>query len=140
MWFSTHKSPVLVKSTEYFVMMPDRTGPYHTALITCPVPSLHLSEIPQAVSLQAYGHCDYVEQEPSNVLRVIYKPSLKNTTNSIGICVKSLKLSTYDVSVRLIEWLEMVRIFGAEKVYFYVYGVTDNLQRVIEHYAAEVKN
>lgn len=119
-------------------MKANSAGPYHTALISCPISSSHLSEIPQAVSLQAYGHCDYVEQEPSNVLRVIYKPILKKTSNSIGICVKSLKLGTYDVSVRLVEWLEMVRIFGAEKVYFYIYGVPDNIQRVLDHYSLEV--
>lgn len=142
LWFSDRKSPLLVKSREYFVMMSEAPGAYHTALLACPVPAFHHSDIPQAVSLQAYGHCDFVEPEPSNVLRVIYNKKLQRPKNStsIGICIKSLKLKTYDVSVRFVEWLEMVRLFGAEKVYIYVFGVPNSLWKILEHYSAEVSS
>ncbi|KAJ6219227.1 hypothetical protein RDWZM_005039, partial [Blomia tropicalis] len=75
--------------------------------------------IPQAVSLQSTNDCNQLKENVTNVLRIIYEPSLPTNLSinepRIGVCVQALRFGTYDVSVRLIEWLEMVRILGAER-------------------------
>ena len=115
-------------------------GVYHPQLITCPVPKAHHGEVPRAVSLQARGFCDQVEPVPSNVLGVVHRPEdigehlRQSTRRSIGVCVQAFRFATFDVSTRLIEWLEFIRLLGADKVYFYVYSVNDNLRRVLENY------
>ena len=101
-------------------------------------------------------------EKPSNVLRVVQnlpKPHFQKP--SIGVCVQAFRFGTYDVrfvvslphgngvcvylhccivlcSVRLVEWLEMIKILGADQVYFYVYGATGNMLKVLKHYEKEV--
>lgn len=88
-----------------------------------------------------------MSKNPGNVLRVIHntpvppapapqKATLKKP--SIGVCVQAFRFGTYDVSVRLVEWLEMVKLLGADKVYFYVYGATESMMKVLRHYEKEV--
>lgn len=146
LWFEKTKQPVLVNASDFFYIWPpfwndaNQYGYFHPQLITCPVPKEYAQDTPQAVSLQARGDCDAVQQEPSNVLRVIYreKREAQFAKSSIGVCVQALRFGSYDVSVRMVEWLEMVRLLGADKVYFYVYGANDNIWKVLKHYQTEV--
>lgn len=118
-----------------------KDGTYGPQIVTCDIPREYSGEVPQAVSIQTTGDCDSMTEEPSNVLRVIHhQPSKAQTNNksSIGICVQAFRFGTYDVSVRLVEWLEMVKIMGADQVYFYVYGATPNMMNVLRHYQNQV--
>ena len=40
--------------------------------------------------------------------------------------------------MRLVEWLEMVKLMGADQVYFYVFGATEGMMKVLRHYEAQV--
>ena len=120
--------------------MGNHKASYHPQLITCPVPNELSSLVPQAVSLQSTDDCKQME---TNVLRVIYEPkSSKNQLTvkkpSIGVCVKAFRYGAFDISIRLIEWLEMVRILGGEKVHFYVLGATEQVRRLLKHYQQDV--
>ena len=123
-------------------MMGDKPGLYHPELISCPIPSEYINNIPQAVSLITVGDCAHIYKEPSNVLRVKYEPLSvsggDSNDGSIGVCVQAFRFGTYDVSVRLVEWLEMVKLMGADKVYFYLLSATSNIMKVIRHYMDEV--
>ncbi len=121
--------------------------------------------MPRAVSLQhrqqqssedAKNSCERLEQRPTNVLRVFKYAEqkldnapdhLRNLTEnsneakrrrSIGVCVQALRFGNLEYSVRMVEWLEMVRILGADKVYLYVHDVSRHLQKVLRHYQQEV--
>ena len=134
-------------------------------MATCDVPKEYASQVPQAMSIQSTSDCYQMEETPGNVLKVIYNRRKAVSTEakkpSIGVCVQAFRFGkalnwlyvvstlffyknttrftgTYDVSVRLVEWLEMVRIMGAEKVFFYLYGATGNMIRVLNHYVKEV--
>ena len=140
-WFDEIRSPVVVKATHYITLMENVKGFYQTQLITCPVPKELSTLVPQAISLQSTDNC---KQMKNNVLRVIFEPKLSINQQSvskpsIGICVKAFRYGAYDISVRLIEWLEMVRILGAGKVYFYVFGAMDNLRKLLKHYQQDVR-
>ena len=41
-----------------------------------------------------------------------------------------------DLSVRLVEWLELLRILGADRVFLYSLAMQGNVSRVVEHYTA----
>ena len=98
--------------------------------------------MPQAISIQTTDDCAKINQHPDNVLRVIHNQRKVPKTGkpSIGICVQAFRFGTYDVSVRLVEWLEMVKLMGAEQVYFYVYGATPNMFKVLKSYQNEVNS
>ena len=146
LWFDHIKAPTLVRASDFFDIWDTSTGlgfaygVYHPQLITCPVPDGHIGHVPRAVSLQAHGQCHMVEQMPSNVLRVVvpHKPGNRAHRRSIGVCVIALKFATFDMASRLVEFLEMVRLMGADKVHFYVLGVSKNMRRVLQHYQKEV--
>lgn len=166
LWFEGIRSPALVEAVSmsdlWSPMWNLQQDDYKSQLITCPVPQDHLHDVPQAVSVQQNnGDCSQVETIPRNVLRVIqsFKPSLPPIKRSIGICVKALgyggevkvksfaqtftrtfcRLVTRQASVRLVEWLEMVRLMGANKVYLYVYAMSESVRQVLEHYQTDVR-
>ena len=154
LWFDNLAEPVLSNITDVYTVWPEywdfgvKDGIFGPQVISCQIPSEYSNQIPQAISLLTIGKCDKINEMPSNVLRVIHNvPNSKQqaaktnnqiTKSSIGICVQAFRFGTYDVSVRLVEWLEMVRLLGADKVYFYVYGATQNMMKVLRHYSKEV--
>lgn len=59
--------------------------------------------------------------------------------NYQNLILKTLKiLETWDFSVRLVEWLEMVKLLGGEKVYFYILGAQSSVMKVLNYYTREV--
>lgn len=116
-------------------------GVYGPQIITCDVPKEYANQPPRGVSLQLAtasseeDQCKGLDKSPSNVMRVMHNQRDSNYwTPSIGICVQAMRFSTYDISVRLVEWLEMVKLMGADQVYFYVFGAADNVVKVMNHY------
>ena len=109
-------------------------------IISCQIPREFTNKVPRVVSLHPYKDCTD-HNEPSNMLRVINNQRLTNYTKpSIGVCVQALRFRTYDVSVRLVEWLEMVRLMGGHKVYLYAFGATESLYKVLNHYKNDVSD
>lgn len=134
---------MLVAASSVYTIWPEtwdfalKEGIYGPQIITCPIPRQFAQRIPEAVSLSLVENC--TQQAPSNVLRVIYNQRNTNHTKpSIGICVQALRFGALDFSVRLVEWLEMIKIMRADKVYFYVMDSTESMFQVLRHYAKEV--
>ena len=72
---------------------------------------------------------------PSNVLRVTYNiPLSPDKKEDIAICVKALDFPTEDLSLRLVEWLDMTRVMGAAKVFFYDMQVPQKVRKILEVY------
>lgn len=151
LWFEQFRDPVLIQALEYHNIFPRQwqphveSGTYHPALISCPIPAELQNLIPAAVSLvnsQRGNQCADLK-EPSNVLRVLNFGSqskrnlIENKKPSFGVCVQALRFATYEQSVRLIEWLEWMRLLGANKVYLYVLGLTENLRKVLNSYSED---
>lgn len=151
LWFADLRSPVLVPASEYHNIFPRKwqphvaAGTYHPALITCPLPGELQDRLPAAVSLvnAQSGRCSGLTGKNlpvvSNVLRVLRhsKTPPNSTKPSFGVCVQALRFATYEQSVRLVEWLEWMRLLGVDKVYLYVLGLTENLRKVLHSYAEE---
>jgi len=132
-WFENHKEPVFVKTMEYKYIWYKKWGNYKQGifqpyLIACQIPQPYHKLVPASVSV-VEKMCDIA----SNNLRIIYnKPKKKK---GFAVCVKGLDFLYEDLSVRLIEWIELLGILGAEKVFFYELQVHPNISKVLKHYS-----
>ena len=51
----------------------------------------------------------------------------------LALCVSAMMFVMTDLSLKLVEWLEVLRLQGYEKVFIYVYSVHPNVERVREN-------
>lgn len=133
-WFDSLKSPILSPATYIYGWYP-KWGNYKDSILqpfvtTCKVPrikGLKKGIAPDSVSL-VESKCDRV----SNNLRVMNeRPQVKK---KFAVCVKGLDFLQEDLSVRLVEWLELLKILGASKVFLYELEVHPNISKVLEYY------
>ena len=104
-----------------------------TVLITCPIIG---SKIPRLVSLSFSDTRDSVNDTihsiDSNILSIIDE-SIDNKSK-FAICFKWMDFYDQDLSVRLIEWLEMVKILGASHIFLNILSTHPSIRRVIKYY------
>ena len=63
-------------------------------------------------------------------LRVIYNPvNPSEGKKPIAVCCKALYFPTVDLSLRLVEWIEVQRALGAEKISLYNLAVHPNMMK-----------
>lgn len=133
-WFDRVSAPILAPATYVYGWYPKwgnyRDGLLQPYILTCKVPRLKgfpKSIAPDSVSL-VEGRCD----KATNNLRVINnRPEKKE---KFAVCVKGLDFLHEDLSVRLVEWLELLRLLGASKVFLYNLETHPNITKVLEHY------
>lgn len=133
-WFDGQKEPHIVKSFEYKYIWVNswgnyKQGIYQPYIITCKIPKPFHKIVPASISI--------VEEEcqtATNNLRVIYNRPLDDEKKGFAVCVKGLDFLYDDLSVRLIEWIELLHILGAEKIYFYELQVHPNISKVLKYY------
>lgn len=134
-WFDSFTTPILSPASYIYGWYP-KWGNYKDGLlqpwvITCKVPrikGLKKGTAPDSVSL-VQTKCD---TRISNNLRVINeRPPVKE---KFAVCVKGLDFATQDLSVRLVEWLELLKILGASKVFLYELEIHPNISKVLDHY------
>ncbi len=58
-------------------------------------------------------------------------------STSIGVCVEPVSALRRSQVPQLVEWLELLRILGADRVTLYHYNVDEAAWRALEHYSAE---
>ena len=131
-WFESRKEPVFTEVLEYNYIWYSKWGNYKEGiyqpyLIACQIPQQYNETVPASVSI-VEKPCDTA----TNNLRVIYnKPEKKK---KFAVCVKGLDLLHEDLSVRLVEWIELLGILGADKVFFYELQVHPNISKVLQYY------
>lgn len=98
--------------------------------VVCPVMEEHKEWIPKTISLVAEP-CN----KASNNIRVTYLPlAVNETKKDFAVCVKGLDFPHVDLSHRLVEYIETLRILGAEKIQMYRLQVHENITKVLEYY------
>lgn len=133
-WFDGQKEPHIVKTFEYKYIWHNKWGNYKQGiyqpyLIACRIPKPFHGIVPASVSL--------VEKEcetATNNLRVIYNRPPDDHKKGFAVCVKGLDFLYDDLSVRLIEWIEMLNMLGADKIYFYNLQIHPNISKVLNYY------
>ncbi|XP_043231431.1 uncharacterized protein LOC122386359 [Amphibalanus amphitrite] len=135
MWFSGQTAPVIMPVMEYKYVWNEKWGNFKQGIIqpylmACQVPASHRKLVPQAVT---------VVESPCNTstvaLRVINnRPPEGQPPQDFAVCVKGLSFPDNDLSVRLVEWLETLRVLGAKKVFLYDLEVHPNISKVLRYY------
>ncbi|KAK2718444.1 uncharacterized protein LOC136037819 isoform X2 [Artemia franciscana] len=132
MWYQASQDPVVTKVLEYKYMWNKKWGNYKQGvlqpyLITCKIPDPLKGIPPVSVSL-VQKPCDAARTN----LRVINdRPEKKG---KFAVCVKGLDFLDVDLSVRLIEWIELLSILGAEKIFLYELEVHPNISKALKYY------
>lgn len=140
LWFSDAKEPVLSKVLEYKYIWYKKWGNYKQGLfqpylLACQLPKSHWGSVPSSVSIVEQP-CDTATSN----LRVIYnKPAEGEEKKKFAVCVKGLDFPDDDLSVRLIEWIELLTTLGADKIFLYNLEVHPNVTKVLEHYTSQGK-
>lgn len=107
-------------------------GMYQSYMISCILPQEYQKQIPESISL-VEKQCD----QARNNLRVIYsKPADKK---DFAVCVKGLDFLHEDLSVRLVEWIELLNLLGVDQIFFYQLQVHPNITKVLNYYETEGK-
>ncbi len=137
LWFDNQRQPIISKVSKIYSIWPwdwgRKDGIYGSQLISCDIPKELKDLVPKAISLISTNSC---RSELDHNLRVIYnKPVVKK---QFGVCVQAFRYGTIDLSVRLIEWLEILKILGADKIYFYKLGAHENMEKVLDFYTKQV--
>lgn len=89
--------------------------------------------IPLSVSLVEHP-CD----QATNNLEVIYNQPNRLTKKPFAVCTKDLDFLE-DQSTQVIEWIEILSILGADKVFIYVVKIHPNMMRTLRYYETQGK-
>jgi hypothetical protein len=133
LWFEGEREARVVEVLEYKYIWYSKWGNYKQGIyqpyvIACKVPQSHWRRGPPASVSLVEKRCDTA----SNNLRVTYnKPPAKK---QFAVCVKGLDFLHEDLSVRLVEWIELIGLLGADKIFFYELQVHPNVTKVLGHY------
>ncbi len=73
------------------------------------------------------------ESAPNALAIHYFKPTTKR---KFAVCVKALEMPFNDLSTRLVEWIEAVKLLGAEKVFVYHMHIHENISKVFNYYKA----
>ncbi|XP_055389134.1 uncharacterized protein LOC129618425 [Condylostylus longicornis] len=133
-WFDGQKDPAIVKTFEYKYIWHKswgnyKQGIYQPYLIACRLPKPFYGVVPSSVSI--------VEDKcatATNNLRVLYNRPDDDKKKNFAICVKGLDFLYDDMSTRLVEWIELLSILGADKIFFYQLQIHPNISKVLEYY------
>ncbi|CAI2348981.1 unnamed protein product [Caenorhabditis sp. 36 PRJEB53466] len=101
------------------------------SLITCPIPK-RLDGHRLAVSLTR-KQCHGIEE----AMEVVGKPE-EEEKREVAVCVKGLDYQE-DISGRLLEWIEMQYLFGADVVSVCTFYLTEKTQKVLDYYEKKGK-
>ncbi|CAL4059900.1 unnamed protein product, partial [Meganyctiphanes norvegica] len=98
-------------------------------IITCPVPHKIRHKIPLSVSISR-NTCGPI----TNLLPVVNNKPENSLKKDFAICIKALDYVDVDISLYMVEWLELLFLMGVDKVFAYEYTVHSNISRVLQHY------
>lgn len=144
LWYPREQDPVAVRADVSEVWQPvwdskPKPDMYHTYLFSCPIP-LQVHEHrphPEFVSLshQACGNITTQLKVHHDGIRAWQRSERKG---KYVVCVKGMNFEE-DVSLKLIEWLELISILGASKILMYKYTLHHNVGKVLDYYQRKGK-
>ncbi|KAK4878544.1 hypothetical protein RN001_011050 [Aquatica leii] len=132
-WFHNRQQPVIVQALQYDLCWPKyfgnyKTGIYQPYLIPYKIPSEYHNLTVAAVPL-VENQCDTA----TNALTVFYNKRTE-TKLDFAICVKGMNFLLEDISSILTEWIEMMTLLGAHKIFLYNFNVHPNVSKVLKYY------
>ena len=135
LWYDGMNEPIPVRVQQYTAAWPKVWGtndkgatPY---IVTCPNPLSNLSLVPQFVS--------FVEKEcgnANNIFEIRNKKPKNGHKEKFLVSVKALDFQN-DISLNLIEWLEILKIFGVNKIEIFIVSAHPNVIQILKLYQTE---
>lgn len=132
LWFFGIAEPIPVEVYEYRMLWPDYWGfnedgatPY---LISCRNPLAKEGLVPSHVSL-VEEKCDHA----NNVFAVSNRRPKDGKKKLFLVCWRGVNFEE-DISLLVIEWSEILKIFGVDNVVVYVEKAHQNVMKVLRHY------
>jgi len=137
LWFNDEDGPVFSKVLEYKYIWYNKWGNYKHGifqpyLLACRIPKTHFNKEPASVSVVEHT-CDVA----TNNLRVLYNKPENDEKEKFAVCVKGLDFPEDDLSVKLVEWIELLSALGADKIFFYNLDVHPNITKVLDYYSKQ---
>lgn len=138
-----HNSPVpLISRAVYRYIWHAKWGNFRDAIlqpfvINCPVPSPKRRSSRPPPRIQSVSLFETNCTEVKNNLLVRENRPLNGKKQRFAVCVKGLEFLHEDLSFRLVEWIELLKILGANKIFFYQFDLHPRLQQVLQHYQQE---
>ena len=100
-------------------------------MLSCPALKAREDRLPVSVSLVQTVCQQGVK--PTNNLRIFNRQRDDGVKKGIAVCSKALALNLQeDNSIRFIEWIELLRALGAEKIGIDIISAHPNLMKVSE--------
>jgi hypothetical protein len=136
-WFNNLPTPVISTAT-YVYGWYSKWGNYKDGLlqpyiITCNIP--RIEGIINTIAPDSVSLVDNECNKATNNLKVNnIRPQKKE---DFAVCVKALDFLHEDLSVRLVEWIELLRILGAKKIFIYELEAHPNITKVLNYYQSE---
>ena len=96
-------------------------------MLSCPALEARQDRAPVSVSLVQTECQEGIK--PSNNLRILNRRREDGEKKGIGVCSKSLSHMD-DHSMKFIEWIELIRALGADKIMLSVLAVHPNIKKV----------
>ena len=147
-WYKNLNTPVISPVTQYTekyrnIVSNSGHGNLHPRILGCYPPESVKHKVPMSVSLMD-TKCP--RSKPSNNLRVYFDRHESGHKQGIAVCSKWISRFG-DMSLRLIEWIELLRVQGVEKIILKILAVHPNVMKVsainaytpVQHFLGLVK-
>lgn len=137
LWFENLENPEVSEVHEYKRLSTTDenlvNSKWNQYRLACKNPLGDLEKVPKFVS---------IVEDPSdtadNSMEISFNSPKSELKRPIAICTKPLTLKD-DSSLVMIEWIEIWRVLGIEKIYLNVVEVHENLMKVLKFYESEGK-
>ena len=130
LWYNNFTAPIVIPARDFYDVDPDKgpkNDPQYPLILGCYPPDSVKHLVPMSVSL-VETKCP--KKTPSNNLRVFDDKHESCHKQGFAVCVKHL-IQMADLSLRYVEWIELLRAFGVEKIIIKVLAVHPNIIKVI---------
>ncbi|CAL8071187.1 unnamed protein product [Orchesella dallaii] len=134
LWFEDKHEPEFTEISQVRMIWNYKwgRGHYYPYLITCQLPS-PFKQMPVSVSVVSIK-CE----NATNNLNIMHTDrvelSKRTPQKMFGVCVKALDFPHGYMLTRLVEWIEALRLLGADKIFFYEFFVDSEIKKVLDYY------
>ena len=128
-WYKNSEVPVVSPVSKYQedkILRKGHNGNLNPLILGCYPPDSMKHMVPMSVSLVA-TKCP--RNKPSNNLRVYFEKHESGHKQGIAVCSKWIS-HLGDISLRLIEWIELLRAQGVDKIFLQILAVHPNVMKV----------
>ncbi len=61
-------------------------------------------------------------------------PAEDGVVKTVAVCTRGMMFRDPSITYRIVEWLELLSILGADKVFMYLYGLPREIMRTLKYY------